>query len=96
MLLNATREQFLEILSFDLKKNKLFFMYFIIEAPVVCICECGCYRRSEVPGGGPGLEGISGGGDPMPISGSCVNRKPCRRSQISFRHIFSYHLDPVV
>lgn len=53
-------------------------MYFIIKAAIVCICECGCYRRSEVPGGGPGLEGIRGGGDPMPISGSCVNRKPCR------------------
>lgn len=60
-------------------------MYFIVEAPVVCICECGCYRRSEVPGGGPGLEGISGGGDPMPISGSCVNRKPCRSHK--------FHLD---
>lgn len=35
------------------------------------------YRRSEVPGGGPGLEGISGGGEPIPISGSWVNRKPC-------------------
>lgn len=35
------------------------------------------YRRSEVPDGGPALEGISGGGGPIPISGSCVKRKPC-------------------
>lgn len=44
------------------------------------ICRCLFdvqYRRSDVPGGSPGLEGISGGGEPMPISGSCVNRKPC-------------------
>lgn len=46
---------------------------------VVLICVVLCYRRSEVPGGGPGLEGIRGGGEPMPISGSCVNRNPCRR-----------------
>ena len=30
----------------------------------------GYYRRSEVPGGGPGLDGINGGGEPIPISGS--------------------------
>lgn len=51
-------------------------MYFAV---VALSCVVLCYRRSEVPGGGPGLEGIRGGGEPMPISGSCVNRKPCRR-----------------
>lgn len=36
----------------------------------VCVFVCVLYRRTEVTGGSPGLEGIRGGGDPMPISGS--------------------------
>lgn len=60
-------------------------MYFAI---VVLICAVLCYRRSEVPGGGPGLEGIRGGGEPMPISGSCVNRKPCRRRRCKWQKTY--------
>lgn len=55
-----------------------------------------CYRRSEVPGGGPGLEGISGGGDPMPISGSWVNRKPCKSHKCNYRNILKSYLDSAV
>lgn len=62
-----------------------FILFFTFTSVVVvyicvsmCVCVCLYYRRTEVPGGGPGLEGISGGGDPMPISGSWVNRKPCK------------------
>jgi len=46
----------------------------------------GCYRCSAVPGGGPGLEGINGGGEPMPISGSWVKRKPCRGHKCHSNH----------
>lgn len=60
-------------------------MYFAV---VVLICVVLCYRRSEVPGGGPGLEGIRGGGEPMPISGSCVNRKPCRRRRCQWQRTY--------
>lgn len=44
----------------------------------VLLLECGGYRRIEATGGGPGLDGIKGGGEPMPMSGSWVNRNPCR------------------
>lgn len=57
-------------------------------AVVVLICVVLCYRRSEVPGGGPGREGIRGGGEPMPISGSCVNRKPCRRRRCKWQKTY--------
>lgn len=59
-------------------------MYFV----VVLICVVLCYRRNDVPGGGPGLEGIRGGGEPMPISGSCVNRKPCRRRRCKWQKTY--------
>jgi len=36
------------------------------------------HHLSEVPGGAPPLGGMSGGGEPKPISGSWVNLNPCR------------------
>lgn len=55
-----------------------------------CVFVCVVYRRIEVPGGGSGLEGTSGGGDPMPISGSWVNRKPCSSHKLNLvRYLIS-------
>lgn len=34
------------------------------------------YRRTDAPGGAPVRADIRGGGEPKPMSGSCVNLKP--------------------
>lgn len=55
------------------------------------LLQCGGYRRKEAPGGGPGLDGIKGGGEPMPMSGSWVNRNPCRNGNT---HNIQHSLNP--